>query len=51
MFLVMLSFYQLISKRILYNNEDQTILQTPLMDTDQDKQTINHVETRGHLNL
>ena len=32
-------------------NEDQTILQTPLMDTDQDKQIINPVDTLDNLNL
>ena len=32
-------------------DEDQTLLQTPLMDTDQDKQTISPVETRDNLNL
>ena len=32
-------------------NEDQTILQTPLMDTDEDKLTITPVETRDNLNL
>ena len=32
-------------------DEDQTILQTPLMDIDQDRQTISPVETRDNLNL
>ena len=32
-------------------DKDQMILQTPLMDTDQDKQTITRVETRDNLNL
>ena len=32
-------------------DEDQTILQTPLMDIDQDGQTISQVETRDKLNL
>ena len=32
-------------------DEDQTILQTPLMDIDQDGQTISQVETRDNLNL
>ena len=32
-------------------DKDQTILQTPLMDTDKDKQTITSVETRDNLNL
>ena len=32
-------------------DEDQTILQTPLMDTDKDEQTITLVETRDNLNL
>ena len=32
-------------------DKDQTILQTPLMDTDQDEQTISPVETRDNLNL
>ena len=32
-------------------DEDQTILQTPLMDTDQDEQTITPVETNDNLNL
>ena len=32
-------------------DEDQTILQTPLMDVDQDRQTISPVETRDNLNL
>ena len=32
-------------------DEDQTILQTPLMDTDQDEQTITPVETSDNLNL
>ena len=32
-------------------DEDQTILQTPLMNIDQDRQTISPVETRDNLNL
>ena len=32
-------------------DEDQSILQTPLIDTDEDKQTITPVETRENLNL
>ena len=32
-------------------DEDQTILQTPLMDTDQDEQTITPIETSDNLNL
>ena len=32
-------------------DEDQTILQTPLMDTDEDEQTITPVEARDNLNL
>ena len=32
-------------------DEDQTILQTPLMDLDQDGQNIIPVETRDNLNL
>ena len=32
-------------------DEDQTILQTPLMDIDQDEQTAIPVETRDNLNL
>ena len=32
-------------------DKDQTLLQTPLMDTDQDKQTISPVQTRDNLNL
>ena len=32
-------------------DEDQTILQTPLMDTDEDKQAITPVEARDNLNL
>ena len=32
-------------------DEDQTILQTLLMDTDQDEQTITPVETSDNLNL
>ena len=31
--------------------KDQTILQTPLMDTDEDELTITPVETRDNLNL
>ena len=32
-------------------NKDQTILQSPLMDTDQHEQTITPVETRDNFNL
>ena len=32
-------------------DENQTILQTPLMDIDQDRQTVSPVETRDNLNL
>ena len=32
-------------------DEDQTILQTPLMDVDQDRWTISPVETRENLIL
>ena len=32
-------------------DEDQTILQTPLMDIDQVGQTLSPVETRDNLNL
>ena len=32
-------------------DKDQKILQTPLMDTDQDEQTITPIETRDNLNL
>ena len=32
-------------------DEDQTILQISLMDTDEDKQTITPVETKDNLNL
>ena len=32
-------------------DEDQTILQPPLMDIDQERQTICLVETRDNLNL
>ena len=32
-------------------DEDQTVLQTPLMDIDQDGQTISPVETRDNLKL
>ena len=32
-------------------DKDQTILQTPLMDIDQDEQTISPVETGNNLNL
>ena len=32
-------------------DEDQTILQTPLMDIDQDRRTLSSVETRDNLNL
>ena len=32
-------------------DDDQTLLQTPLMDTDQDEQNISPVEIRDNLNL
>ena len=32
-------------------DEDPTILQTPLMDGDQDEQTVSLIETRDNLNL
>ena len=32
-------------------DEDQTIVQSPLMDTDPDEQTMTPVETRDNLNL
>ena len=32
-------------------DEDQTLMQTPLMDTDEDKMTITPIDTRGNLNL
>ena len=32
-------------------DEDQTILQTSLMDADEDRQAITPVETRDNLNL
>ena len=32
-------------------DKDQTLLQTPLMDTDQHKQTISPVQNRDNLNL
>ena len=32
-------------------DEDQKVLQSSLMDTDQDEQTITPVETRHNLNL
>ena len=38
-------------QQMLYMDKDQTILQTPLMDTDQDGQTISPVETRYNLNV
>ena len=38
-------------QQMLNMDEDQTILQTPLMDMDQDEQTTNPVETRDNLNL
>ena len=38
-------------KQMLNMDEDQTILQSPLMDTHQDKQTISPVDTRDNLNL
>ena len=38
-------------QQIFNMEKDQTILQTPLMDVDQDGQTISPVETRDNLNL
>ena len=32
-------------------NEDQTLMQTPLMDTDEDEPTIIPIDTRGNFNL
>ena len=32
-------------------DEDQTILQTPLMDTDMEQLTVTPTEARGNLNL
>ena len=32
-------------------DEEQTLLQMPLIDTNQARQSINTVETREHLNL
>ena len=32
-------------------DEDQTILQTPMMDTDITEQTVTPIETRDNLNL
>ena len=32
-------------------NKDQTILQTPLMDTEEDKMTITPIETKDNLKL
>ena len=32
-------------------DEDQTLMQTPLMNTDKDEPTIALVDTRGNLNL
>ena len=32
-------------------DEDQTILQTPLMDTEEDEMTITPMEARDNLNL
>ena len=39
------------NKQMINMNEDETILQIPLMDIDQDGQTISLVETRDNLNL
>ena len=36
---------------MLNMDKDQTILQTPLIDLDQDEQTISPVETKDNLNL
>ena len=38
-------------QQMLSMDEDQTMLQTPLMDLDQDEQTISSVETRDNLNF
>ena len=38
-------------QQMLNMDEGQTILQTPLMDTDEEEQTITLVETRDNLNL
>ena len=38
-------------QQMFNRDEDQTILQSPLMDTDQNKQTIAPVETMDNLNL
>ena len=38
-------------QQIFNMDKDQTILQTPLMDTDEDELTITPVETRDNLNL
>ena len=38
-------------QQIFNMDEDQTILQSPLLDTDQDEQTIIPVETRDNLNV
>ena len=32
-------------------DEEQTLLQMPLIDTNQVRQSVNTVEARGHLNL
>ena len=37
-------------QQMFYKDGDQTILQTPLIDVDQDRQTISPVETRDNLN-
>ena len=38
-------------QQMLNMDEDETLLQTPLMDTDQDEQIISPVETRDNFNL
>ena len=39
------------TEQIQHMDKDQTILQTPLMDTEEDKMTITLIETRDNLNL
>ena len=39
------------NQHIFNMDKDQTILQTPLMDINQDGQTLSLVETRDNLNL
>ena len=38
-------------QQMFYMDEDQTILQTPLMDTEEDKMTKTLIGTRDNLNL